>query len=177
LSVAGTMPLAVSLSEGEDLGDASWSLLVRRSLLPGDAQRVWLDTAAITWRTVDWATFSSRTNDAVRFARSQYNNDFAEAMGRAVVYVDQTNDELITATLRELEGARGSLGAAIVEALRSRFLNNDIPRPEWDSMEARVDRNNMADDARLRDVFRYELQTLIDRFGIPRGIVQQGITL
>lgn len=176
LTVARTMPLVVSLAEGDDMGHQSWSLLVRRPLLPGDGSHRWGDAAAIEWRAVEWARYSSATDDAIRFARAQYRAAFSDALGRAVVYVDETDDVEITRTLQELRDARGSCGAAVADALRARYLENGVTDEGWRDIANRVDAENIGqDDTRLRAAFRRELAALCNRFGFPRAIVARGM--
>src|SRR6202041_2129880 len=87
LAVAGTMPLCVSLADARDWGAASWSLLVRRGLLPGPAPHAWVARAIVMWRDAEWASFPGRTNEGVELARRLYNDEYADAVGRAIVYV------------------------------------------------------------------------------------------
>lgn len=175
LTVARTMPLVVSLAEGNDISAQSWSLLVRRPLLPGDGSHQWLAAAVIDWRAVEWARYSSATDEAIRFARAQYRTAFSDALGRAVLYVDETDDVEVTRTLRELRAARGSCGAAVVDALRARYLENGVTDEDWREITVRVDAENIGeDDTRLRATFRRELAALCNRFGLPRTIVARG---
>jgi hypothetical protein len=170
------MPLAVLLAEGDDMGDQSWSHFVRRPLLPGDGASKWVPEAAITWRVVEWARFSSATDDAILFARSQYRIAFSDALGRAIVHVDQTDDDAVTETLVELRDARGTPGKAVADALRLRFHDNGIGVGTWQEIEARVDAENIGkDEASLRAAFRREISTLCQAFGVPRSIVFKGM--
>jgi hypothetical protein len=175
LTVGRSMPLVVSLAEGDDLGNDSWSLLVRRPLVPGEGSHGWLSSAAISWRDVEWARYSSSSIHAILLARAEYNAAFSDALGRAVLFVDQTDDREITESLRLLCAARGASGAAVVEALRARYLQNGVPDTEWVLIAQRVDAERIGrDDVHLRAAFRRELQGLFDRFGVPRALVYRG---
>jgi hypothetical protein len=177
LSVAGTMPLIMSLAESGEWGAHSWSLLVRRSLLPGiPGEHVWIDEPAVSWRMAEWRTFLRRTQGAIDFGRCKYTESFADALGRAVVYVDETNDDAILDTLRLLRNKHGSCGPAVVDALKVRFMRNTISGAQWQAIQTRVDGQNLdVDDAQLLATFRRELADLVTQVGLPRAIVQLGV--
>ena len=176
LSVAGTMPLIMSLAESNEWGDHSWSLLVRRSLLPGiPSEHIWIDEPAVSWRMAKWRSFL-RTQGAIDFGRCKYVESFADALGRAVVYVDENNDDAILETLRLLRNRNGSGGSAIVDALKARFMRNTILEAQWHAIQVRVDGQNLGvDDAQLLGSFRRELADLVAQAGLPRAIFQLGI--
>ncbi len=175
LSVAGTMPFCVSLARARDWGATDWSLLVRRGFPPGPAPHAWIAQAVLTWRDVEWAAFPARTLANIRHARCAYNNAYADAVGRAVVYIDTHDDQELTTTLQVLRQARGSGAAAVVEALKLRFLDNGLADRDWQEIRQRLDAENLgADDARARDAFRRELAALVALVGVPRMVLQLG---
>ena len=174
LSVAGTMPLVVCLAESDDWAGESWSLLVRRSLLPGSPpEHVWIDEPAATWKLVEWRAFLKSTQGAIDFGRRKYLESFADAHGRAVVWVDEHDDDAIIETLRLLSSGSRARGTVVVDALKTRFVQNYILEAQWEAIRNRVDDECLgADDVQLLASFRRELADLVAQVGPPRAIVQ-----
>lgn len=105
----------------------------------------------------------------------QHFDLYADAVGRAVVYVDTHDDQELTTTLRVLRQARGSRVEAVVEARKLRFLDNGITDHDWQVVREHLDGENLG---RRRRTNPRRLAPGTGRAGdarwVPRMVLQLG---
>ncbi len=133
--------------------------LIRRGLLAQSAEHhAWVRQAIVTWRDVEWGSYVRRTQASFDTARRDYNQAMAEALGRVLVYAETNHDTVIAGTLAEIRRQGISEGHVVVDVLKLRFANNDVPDSRWNAIATRVDAEPVARGAgRLLTSYRREL--------------------